>query len=193
MPFPDNSFDAVYAIEATVHAPSLQGVYSEICRVLKPGGVVGIYEWFMTDAYDNANLAHRRMRVDIEQAMGISNMVSISDGLAAMEAAGLQLERHRDMAVDDQGLDYAPWYWPMGGDLTYAQTVWDFVSALRKCRWGVMVASALLGVLASVSIVPVGAKKTLDTMGRGADALVAAGSQKIFTPMYLLVARKPSA
>ncbi|KAF5016668.1 hypothetical protein F66182_11578, partial [Fusarium sp. NRRL 66182] len=25
MPFPDNSFDAVYAIEATVHAPSLEG------------------------------------------------------------------------------------------------------------------------------------------------------------------------
>lgn len=30
MTFPDNSFDAVYAIEATVHAPSLEGIYSEI-------------------------------------------------------------------------------------------------------------------------------------------------------------------
>ena len=35
---PDNSFDAVYAIEATVHAPELEGVYREIFRVLKPGG-----------------------------------------------------------------------------------------------------------------------------------------------------------
>jgi hypothetical protein len=31
---------AVYAIEATVHAPSWEGVYSEIFKVLKPGGVV---------------------------------------------------------------------------------------------------------------------------------------------------------
>ena len=49
MSFPDNSFDAVYAIEATVHAPKLEGVYGEIFRVLKPGGVFGVYEWLMTD------------------------------------------------------------------------------------------------------------------------------------------------
>lgn len=30
----------VYAIEATVHAPSWEGVYSEIKKVLKPGGIV---------------------------------------------------------------------------------------------------------------------------------------------------------
>jgi sterol 24-C-methyltransferase len=45
IPFPDNSFDAAYAMEATVHAPSLEGVYSEIFRVLKPGGTFGVYEW----------------------------------------------------------------------------------------------------------------------------------------------------
>jgi len=31
---------AVYAIEATVHAPSFEGVYGEIKKVLKPGGIV---------------------------------------------------------------------------------------------------------------------------------------------------------
>jgi hypothetical protein len=30
----------VYAIEATVHAPTWEGVYSEIKKVLKPGGIV---------------------------------------------------------------------------------------------------------------------------------------------------------
>lgn len=44
MKFPDNSFDAVYAIEATVHAPELVGVYSEILRVLRPSGTFGVYE-----------------------------------------------------------------------------------------------------------------------------------------------------
>ena len=192
MPFPDSSFDAVYAFEATVHAPSLQGVYSEIRRVLKPGGVVGIYEWLMTEKYDNENLAHRRIRIDIEQAFGISNMVSISDSLAAIRAAGLELELHKDLAVDNDSLDFAPWYWPMGSDLRYAQTAWDLISTFKKSRWGVMLASILLGFLALVGIAPVGAKKTLDTMGKGADALVAAGSKGIFTPMYLLVARKPN-
>lgn len=40
--FGEGSFDAVYAIEATVHAPTWEGVYGEIKRVLKPGGVVRI-------------------------------------------------------------------------------------------------------------------------------------------------------
>ena len=38
--FGENSFDAVYAIEATCHAPTWEGVYGEIMKVLKPGGVV---------------------------------------------------------------------------------------------------------------------------------------------------------
>ncbi len=32
---------SVYAIEATCHAPSFEGIYSEIYKVLKPGGTVG--------------------------------------------------------------------------------------------------------------------------------------------------------
>jgi len=36
MPFPDNSFNGVYSMEATCHAPKLEEVYTEIFRVLKP-------------------------------------------------------------------------------------------------------------------------------------------------------------
>ncbi len=36
MPFPDNSFDGVYSMEATCLALKLEEVYTEIFRVLKP-------------------------------------------------------------------------------------------------------------------------------------------------------------
>ncbi len=36
----DSGHYIVYAIEATVHAPTWEGVYGEILKVLKPGGVV---------------------------------------------------------------------------------------------------------------------------------------------------------
>ena len=39
LPFPENYFDGVYAIEATCHAPRREDVYGEIFRVLKPGQV----------------------------------------------------------------------------------------------------------------------------------------------------------
>jgi sterol 24-C-methyltransferase len=40
--FGEGSFDAVYAIEATVHAPSFEGIYEGIRKVLKPGGIVSL-------------------------------------------------------------------------------------------------------------------------------------------------------
>jgi sterol 24-C-methyltransferase len=32
----------VYAIEATCHAPTFEGIYGEILKVLKPGGIVSL-------------------------------------------------------------------------------------------------------------------------------------------------------
>jgi len=59
--FGENSFDAVYAIEATVHAPTWEGVYGEIFKVLKPGGIFGVYEWCMTDRWDPSVPDHKAL------------------------------------------------------------------------------------------------------------------------------------
>ncbi|KAM7272448.1 hypothetical protein ACFE04_027111 [Oxalis oulophora] len=62
MPFSDNKFDAVYAIEATCHAPDAHGCYKEIYRVLKPGQSFAAYEWCMTEAYDPQNKEHQHIK-----------------------------------------------------------------------------------------------------------------------------------
>ena len=189
MAFPDASFDAVYAIEATVHAPSLEGVYGEIFRVLKPGGVFGVYEWLMTDAYDNSNPRHRQIRLDIEQGDGISNMEKIEVGVKAMKAVGFELEVNEDMA--DRPDNSLPWYWPLSGDLKYMQSVWDFPTLARMTHLGRGIAHRLVGVLEMLRIAPRGTRKTADSLAVAADALVAGGRDKLFTPMYLMVGRKP--
>ncbi|KAL8885022.1 MAG: hypothetical protein Q9192_006718, partial [Flavoplaca navasiana] len=71
LPFPDDHFDFVYAIEATVHASSLEAVYTEIARVLKPSGVFGVYEWLMTDKFDDKNEKHVEIRQRIERGNGV--------------------------------------------------------------------------------------------------------------------------
>ncbi|KAK0389157.1 hypothetical protein NLU13_2732 [Sarocladium strictum] len=190
MPFPDNSFDAVYAIEATVHAPSLEGVYKEIFRVLKPGGVFGVYEWLMTEEFDDSDLEHRRIRLHIEEGDGIAQMFRISDGLAAIKAAGFELQVSQDLAADDDGP--APWYWPIGSDMRYAQTLWDALTVLKMNRWGRVVAHNFFSVLEAVRVIPAGTRKTAETLGKAADALVEGGKRKLFTPMYLMVGKKPA-
>lgn len=188
MSFADNTFDAVYAIEATVHAPSLEGIYSEIFRVLKPGGVFGVYEWLMTENYDNSNPTHRKIRLGIEQGDGISNMEKISVALAAMKAAGFEMELHEDLADRP---DELPWYWPLAGDLKYMQTIWDFPTVVRMTHWGRWLVHRFVGALEVVKIAPRGTQKTADSLALAADCLVAGGKEKLFTPMYLMVARKP--
>ena len=190
MSFPENSFDAVYAIEATVHAPSLEGVYSQIYRVLKPGGVFGVYEWFMTDRYDNDNPQHREIRHGIEQGDGISNMVRVSEGLEAIKAAGFGLEVHEDLA---DRLDARPWYYPLDGDLRQAGSFGDLITIARMTRLGRFVAHNAIGALERIGLAPRGTRKTAHSLSHAADCLVAGGKAKLFTPMYLMVARKPKA
>jgi sterol 24-C-methyltransferase len=189
MSFPSNTFDAVYAIEATVHAPALVGVYSQIFRVLKPGGVFGVYEWLMTDAYVDSNPHHRKIRLGIEQGNGISNMVKISEGLQAIKDAGFGLELHEDLAERE---DARPWYYPLDGDLRMVQSVGDFLTIARMTKIGRLVMHNLVGGLEKIGIAPKGTKKTADSLGEAADCLVAGGKEKLFTPMYLMIARKPA-
>lgn len=189
MSFEDNTFDAVYAIEATVHAPTLEGIYSQIFRVLKPGGVFGVYEWLMTDEYDNDNLHHREIRLGIEQGDGISNMCKVSDALEAMKAAGFELLRAEDLADRPDPL---PWYWPLSGELRYIQTIGDIFTIVRMTTWGRTIAHNLAGLLETLRLAPAGTKKTADSLALAADCLVAGGREKLFTPMYLMVGRKPA-
>lgn len=188
MSFPENSFDCVYAIEATVHAPSLEGVYGQIFKVLKPGGVFGVYEWLMTDRYDNSNEHHREIRLGIEQGDGISNMVRISEGIAAIKAAGFELELHEDLAKRP---DATPWYYPLAGDFKMMGSVWDFFTIARMTWWGRGLTNKFVGALEKIGVAPGGTQKTATSLALAADCLVAGAKEDLFTPMYLMVARKP--
>ena len=188
MSFPAESFDAVYAIEATVHAPSLEGVYSQIYHVLKPGGVFGVYEWLMTENYDNENPHHREVRLGIEQGDGISNMVKISEGLQAIKDAGFELEFNEDLADRP---DATPWYYPLAGDFRNMGSIWDFFTIARMTKVGRGVLHKFVGGLEMIGVAPHGTQKTANSLAVAADCLVAGGKEKLFTPMYLMIARKP--
>lgn len=188
MSFPDNSFDAVYAIEATVHAPKLEGVYGEIFRVLKPGGTFGVYEWLMTDDYDNENVHHRDIRLGIELGNGISNMCKISEALDAMKTVGFEMVHHEDLAARDDPL---PWWWPLSGEMKYLQSWGDLFTILRMTHTARTFVHNFTGVLEKLGLAPAGTKKTADALAVGADCLVAGARENLFTPMYLMVGRKP--
>lgn len=178
MTFPDNSFDAVYAIEATVHAPSLEEIHSEIFRVLKPGSVFGVYEWLMTENYDIDDLRHRAIHLGIEQGNGTSNMEKISVALDAMKKAGFVLEVSEDLAGSN---DELPWYWTLSSDLRYTQSLWDLPTLIHMTHVGRGLVHDIVGALEMIGVAPKGSRKTADSLAEGADCLVAGGKEKLFT------------
>lgn len=188
--FGENSFDAVYAIEATCHAPTWEGVYGEILSVLKPGGVFGLYEWCMTDEYDAANPEHRKIAHGIELGDGIPEMRTIKQAREALRNVGFQIDEEMDLA--DQG-DKIPWYYPLEGDIRKVQTAWDVFTCWRMTWLGKFVTQSAVRALEFVGLAPKGTYEVGESLKVAADALVAGGRMKLFTPMMFFVAHKPSA
>jgi len=65
LPFDDGHFEKVYAIESTVYSPSLYAVYSEVFRVLKPGGLFALYECIVTNKYNATDPYHRKLKAQV--------------------------------------------------------------------------------------------------------------------------------
>lgn len=188
MDFEPETFDAVYAIEATVHAPVLEGVYSEIYKVLKPNGVFGVYEWVMTDKYDETNEEHRKIAYGIEVGDGIPKMYSREVAEQALKNVGFEVEYQKDLAdVDDD----IPWYYPLAGDLKYCQSLGDLYTVFRTSRLGRLITTEAVGLMEKVGIAPKGSKQVTHALEDAAINLVEGGRQKLFTPMMLYIARKP--
>ncbi|CCE44697.1 uncharacterized protein CPAR2_405010 [Candida parapsilosis] len=188
MDFEPETFDAVYAIEATVHAPVLESVYSEIYKVLKPGGVFGVYEWVMTDKYDETNEEHRKIAYGIEVGDGIPKMYSREVAEQALKNVGFEVEYQKDLAdVDDD----IPWYYPLAGDLKYCQSLSDLYTVFRTSRLGRLITTEAVGLMEKVGIAPKGSKQVTHALEDAAINLVEGGRQKLFTPMMLYIARKP--
>ncbi|RUP49678.1 S-adenosyl-L-methionine-dependent methyltransferase [Jimgerdemannia flammicorona] len=190
MPFEDATYDAVYAIEATVHAPKFEGVYSEIFRVLKPGGVFGCYEWCMTEKFDESDPEHHRIAHGIEIGNGIPKMRKTSVAIQALKNVGFEVVRSQDLA--DVG-DEVKWYYPLEGDFRKAQSMRDIVTMSVMSGIGRWTTTQMCRVLEAVGLAPKGSVEVQKFLETAADALVEGGQKELFTPMFFFLARKPLA
>ncbi|KAI0918833.1 hypothetical protein AcV7_006951 [Taiwanofungus camphoratus] len=188
--FGENSFDAVYAMEATVHAPTWEGVYGEIMKVLKPGGVFGVYEWCMTDRWEPTIPKHKELAHRIEIGNGIPEMRPLNKARKALLSVGFTIEHEEDLAERN---DEVPWYYPLEGNLFQAQTAWDYFTVWRMSWSGKLVTHYGLWLIEQLRLVPKGTWEVGETLKVAGDALVEGGKTKLFTPMYLVVCKKPLA
>lgn len=179
IPVEPATFDAAYAIEATCHAPDRVGVYSQIFKILKPGGKFASFEWVMTEKYDPSNAEALAAKKGIERGNGLPDLEPISVILDALKAAGFEIIEHFDVAPTSD----VPWYMPLVGRLT--------PSGLAHTQLGRYIALQGLKLLEKMKIAPAGSGGTLEMLQLGSNALCWSGVNETFTPMYWVLARKP--
>ena len=180
---PDESFDAVYSIEATCCAPDKLSIYGEIFRLLKPGVRFAAYEYCMTDPFDASNPHHLKIKADMELGGGLLVIDYYRTVDDALRTVGFEVLEARDLSV--QSGPSIPWYQPLvGSGISFA--------SFRSSRLGRFVAHNTLRALETLRLAPKGTARVSETLNLCASAMAEAGRLGIFTPMYFIHARKPA-
>ncbi len=182
LPAGDATYDRIYAIGSTCHAPDRTRVFTELFRVLKPGGLLVADECVMTDRYDPGNEEHRRIKHGIQLGYGIPDLITAEECCASMVAAGFELLETNDRALE--GDPETPWYSPL-------ESKGFSIRAMARSPLGRRVTNQVLGILEFLRLSARGSRRVSDIFNVGADATVEGGRKGISTTLYFMLARKP--
>ena len=179
---PDESFDAAYSIEATCCAPDKVSIYREVFRLLKPGAEFAAYEYCVTDRFDAQDPLHVRLKDDMQLGGGLPVIDDMPTVDSALRSVGFEVLESRDLT--QQSGPSIPWYEPLVGSGMSLAT-------FRSSRIGRWVTHNSVRALETLRIAPKGSARVAATLNLCAAAMAEAGRLGIFTPMYLVHARKP--
>ena len=183
IPEQDGHFDAAYAIESIPYTTDKIGAFSEVFRILKPGGVFGCYEYCLTPEFDADNAEHQRIKRGIEETT-VSFLVHPDVITNALEAVGFEVIEARDVALEAD--PQTPWYRPLEGrDLSLS------LKSLPRTSIGRKITGFSVALLESLRIIPKGISEISQFLNLSADYFVEAGRLGIMTPAHYFMARKP--
>nr|XP_018680355.1 PREDICTED: 24-methylenesterol C-methyltransferase 2-like [Musa acuminata subsp. malaccensis] len=172
MPFADASFDGAYSIEATCHAPRLEDVYREVFRVLKPGALYVSYEWVTTALYRADDPAHVQTIRGIEAGDALPGLRAQHEIAEVARQVGFEVAEERDLALPPAG----PW--------------WTRLKMGRISYWR---NHLLVSALTALRVAPKGVVEVHEMLYETARHLSDGGESGIFTPMHMILCRKPLA
>jgi len=161
LPFPDNTFDSIYAIEAICHAPDKVGIYTELMRVLKPGGKFACYEWCLTDKFDHNNKTHLEIKENIEVGDGLPDIDTTQHVLESLSKAGFRILESNDFA-DPTPINPISWVAPF-------EASYFSLSGLRSTPLGINLTHYFLSILERVGLSAKGTVSTHTTLMRARD------------------------
>ena len=119
VPFADRSFDLALTSYALHHVPDAAQVISEMCRVLKPGGRVGVIDIY---APEERHRAEMHERIEKVRDPSHTRTLARSELATLLAAKGLKVI---DMRTEENALTFDRWMYTAGrapGDPEYIES-----------------------------------------------------------------------
>jgi N-methyltransferase StaMA len=95
MPFPDNTFDAAFAIESMCHVPDRTRAFTEIARVLRPGGCAVVTDFELRQPITDP-AAVKRVAANVVK-FELGPILPRAEYEALVHAAGLEIAEFTDV------------------------------------------------------------------------------------------------
>lgn len=163
--FDDESFDAVYNVQALTYATDLEATLKEVARVLKPGGRFATNDVAALDAYDPTDPRHKELIQHTRELTAFGGFWDARYWEDAVRGAGLEIvSSHGRSAVEM---------------IMRERALYD------RYEW-------LGRLLAKLHVIPSRVDAMLTRMNHNADSYVEAERLGLLTLNWKLVATKPA-
>mmetsp|Transcript_28974 Transcript_28974/g.73530 ORF Transcript_28974/g.73530 Transcript_28974/m.73530 type:complete len:362 (+) Transcript_28974:98-1183(+) len=169
LPFKDESFDAMYHVQALSYVQDLPALVKELHRVVKPGAKISFLDWFKLKAYNQEDPHHRHLLKEVKAVIGAVYTPDPEEYHTALKEAGFEILFSGEASADG-GHQY-PLVLQAQFFYETLMTVVDFLT-----KWGVL---------------PKKFKMMLDRLCEGGESFVEADKLGLFTTSWQIIAQKP--
>jgi sterol 24-C-methyltransferase len=168
LPFEDESFDALYHVQALTYAEDLVQLLKEMNRVLKPGAKISFLDWFVLDKYNASDAHHRKLLRETKAVIGAVKTPDAPEYAKALKEAGFELLTSEEASIDGGH------QWPL----------------IEQARWFFVGFERVIDVLISVGVVPKHIKTLLARLSFGGESFIEADKLGLFTTSWQITAQK---
>ena len=130
----------------------------------------------MTDRWDPSIPEHKTIAHQLEIGNGVPEMRPIRLSREALKTVGFEIEHEEDLADRP---DEIPWYYPLEGNISNAQTWWDYFMVWRISWSGRLISHNAIRLMEYVGLLPKGTYEVSESLKIAADSLVGGGQKKV--------------